>query len=606
MRTSTEPMSQRPPSGLQIAWRGLRLLPDLLRAGPAGRFTAGDLLERTARRRGEAPFVRHEGGVSSYAEANALANRVANWAAARGLGRGSVVGLLMENRPEYLATWLGLAKVGAVTALLNTQLRGEALAHSLRAAGCEQAIVGAECGDAWASLGPGAREVESFWMRDPDGEAPAPPEGATSLDAELARSSAENPPRRVRADLRSGDPLFFIYTSGTTGLPKAARLSHARFLGGGIYAMLAGLHQGDVLYCPLPLYHTVGGVMCVDAVLRSGATLALARRFSASRFWDDVTRYGATAFQYVGELCRYLVNQPPHPLERRHALRFALGNGLRPDVWKAFQERFAVPRIVEFYGATESNVAMVNLQGRTGSVGKAPPGLKIALVRFDVAHGEVVRGADGRCQRCAVGEPGELLGRISEGRSLAGRFEGYTSREATEQKILRDVFEAGDAWFRTGDLLSRDADGFYYFVDRIGDTFRWKGENVSTQEVAEAVTAQAGVELCAVYGVEVPGAEGRAGMAAVVLEPGASFDGEALFAGLAAALPPYARPAFVRIQAAPELTGTFKLRKVDLQKQGFDPEASADPILYRDDARRAYLPVDCDIVSRIERGELRF
>jgi fatty-acyl-CoA synthase len=599
-------MSERPPSGLQIAWRGLRLLPDLLRSGPTGRFTAGDLLERTARRRGDAPFVRHEDRVLSYAETNALANRVAHRARARGLGRGSVVGLLMENRPEYLATWLGLAKVGAVTALLNTQLRGEALAHSLRTAGCAQAIVGAECGDAWASLGAAAPEVESLWLRDPGSDAPAPPDGAASLDAEIARASADDPPRRVRADLRAGDPLFFIYTSGTTGLPKAARLSHARFLGGGIYALLAGLREDDVLYCPLPLYHTVGGVMCVNAVLRSGATLALARRFSASRFWDDVARYGATAFQYVGELCRYLVNQPPHPLERSHALRFALGNGLRPDVWTAFQERFGVPRMVEFYGATESNVAMVNLQGRPGSVGKAPPGLKIALVRFDVARDEVVRGPDGRCERCGVGEPGELLCRISEGRSLAGRFEGYTSREATEKKILRDVFEEGDAWFRTGDLLSRDADGFYYFVDRIGDTFRWKGENVSTQEVAEAMTAQAGVELCAVYGVAVPGAEGRAGMAAVVLEPGASLDGAALFEGLEAALPAYARPAFVRIQAAPEMTGTFKLRKVELQKQGFDPDASADPVWYRDDSRRAYLRLDCDIVSRIERGELHF
>jgi fatty-acyl-CoA synthase len=599
-------MARRAASGLQLAARGLRLLPDLLRAGPGGRFTAGDLLERAARRRAGAPCVRHEDRVVSYAELNACANRVAHWARARGLGHGSVVGLLMENRPEYLAMWMGLAKLGAVTALLNTSLRGEALAHSLRTAGCTELILGAECAEAWNSVAAHALDVEPFCVRDPEGEASVPAARARSLDAELAGASAENPPREVRAELRAGDPLFLIYTSGTTGLPKAARFSHGRFVGGGIYALLAGLGRDDVLYCPLPLYHTVGGVMCVNAVLRSGATLALARRFSASGFWDDVDRYGATAFQYVGELCRYLVNQPPHPLERSHALRFALGNGLRPDVWTTFQERFGVPHIVEFYGATESNVAMVNLQGRTGSVGKAPPGLEIALVRFDIERGDVVRGADGRCRRCDVGEPGELLGRIAEGRSVAGRFEGYTSREATEKKILRDVFEDGDAWFRTGDLLSRDAEGFYYFVDRIGDTFRWKGENVSTQEVAEALTARPGVELCAVYGVEVPLAEGRAGMAAVVLEPGARLDGEALYQGLEAALPAYARPAFVRIQTAPEMTGTFKLRKVELQKQGFDPGASTDPILYRDDGRRAYLALDTETVSRIERGEIRF
>jgi len=599
-------MSQSPPSGLQLAYRGLRLLPDVLRSGPTGRFTAGDLLERTAQRRGDAPFVRFERRVLSYAEVNAQANRVAHWALARGLGQGSVVGLLMENRPEYLAMWLGLAKVGAVGALLNTNLRGRALAHSLRSAGCDHVLLGAECIDAWSSLGTDAVEVEAFRVHDPDCEASTLPPAAKSLDAEIAGFSAENPPRRVRSGLRGADPLFYIYTSGTTGLPKAARLSHTRFLGGGSYALLAGLGRDDALYCPLPLYHTVGGVMCVNAVLRTGATLALARRFSASRFWDDIAEHGATAFQYIGELCRYLANQPPHPLERRHALRFALGNGMPSDVWKIFQERFGVPHIVEFYGATESNVSMVNLQGRAGSVGKPPPGMKVALVRYDIERSEVVRGSDGRCQPCDVGEPGELLGRISEGRTAAGRYEGYTSREETEKKILRDVFEEGDAWFRTGDLLSCDADGYYYFVDRVGDTFRWKGENVSTQEVAEAVMAQPGVEFCAVYGVEVPGAEGRAGMAAVVLESCARVDGEALFEGLEATLPAYARPAFVRIQDAPELTSTFKLRKFELQKQGFDPSASADPILYRDDGLRAYRPLDAETVSRIEQGEVRF
>jgi len=601
-------MTRAAPTGLQLALRAMRIVPDLLRARPDGRLTAGDLLERAARRHGGAPFVCHEDRVVSFAEVNALANRVARWALSRGVGQGTVVGLLMENRPEYIAVWMGLAKVGAVVALLNTNLRGEALSHSLRTAGCSVVLLGAECAGAWDSVAADLPETELFWMRDPGAAnvSPLPPPKAACLDDEIADLASGNPPRKVRAELRSGDPLFFIYTSGTTGLPKAARLSHSRFLGGGLYALLAGLGRHDVLYCPLPLYHTVGGVMCVNASLRTGAALALARRFSASRFWDDVARHRATALQYIGELCRYLINQPPHPLERSHSIRFAIGNGLRPDVWKRFQERFGVPLMIEFYGATESNVAMVNLQGRPGSVGKAPPGLKIALVQFDVERGEVVRDAQGRCRGCGVDEPGELLGRIAEGRSVAGRFEGYTSRDATEKKILRDVFEPGDAWFRTGDLLSRDADGYYYFVDRVGDTFRWKGENVSTQEVAEALMVQPGVQICAVYGVEIPLADGRAGMAAVVLEPDARLDGRALFAGLEASLPAYARPAFVRIQDAPDMTGTFKLRKVALQKQGFDPAASSDAIFYRDDESRAYRPLDPEIFSRIERGDLRF
>lgn len=599
-------MTHSPPSSYRVAVRSLRLLPYLIRTRPGSHFTAGDLLEEMVKRRPEAPFVRFEDRTVSYAELNGQANRVAHWALAHGIGRDSVVGLLMENRPEYLAMWMGLAKVGAVTALLNTNQRGESLAHSLATAGCDCVLVGAECGEAWNSLDGNALDIELFMVRDPSLKETALPPTTRSLDEDLGDCSTENPPRSVRSDLTSNDPLFYIYTSGTTGLPKAARLSHYRFLNGGTYALLAGLRKDDVFYCPLPLYHTVGGVICVNAVLRTGSTLALARRFSASGFWDDIARHGATAFQYIGELCRYLLNQPPSPQERQHNLRFALGNGLRPDVWKTFRERFGVSHIVEFYGATESNVTMVNLQGRTGSIGKPAPGSKVALVRFQVECNEVVRGPDGLCQRCGVGEPGEALGQISGGRSAAGRYEGYTSSEATETKILRDVFKRGDAWFRTGDLLSYDDDGYYYFIDRIGDTFRWKGENVSTQEVAEAVMAQPGVDICAVYGVEVPETEGRAGMAALVLEPDASIDGEALYGAFETALPAYARPAFIRVQDAPELTATFKLRKVELQKQGFDPGASSDPIFYRDDACRLYRLLDAETFALIEGGEVRF
>jgi fatty-acyl-CoA synthase len=593
-------------SNLRILGRSLRMLPDLLRSGPTRRFTAADLLERAARRHPDAVFVRFEGRDLSYAEMNARANRIAHWALARGLGRGDVVALLMENRPEYIAVWMGFAKAGVTTALLNTNLRGEALAHSVRTAGAVGVALGAECAEAWQSLGADSPAVDLFAVTDPGRSTPALPPHAKLLDEESAGFSRVDPPRSVRADLRGADPLFYIYTSGTTGLPKAARFSHSRFVSGGAYALLAGLSQSDVLYCPLPLYHTVGGVMCVNAALRSGAVLALARRFSARRFWDDVAETGATAFQYIGELCRYLVNQPPHPKERAHTLRFAVGNGLRPDVWEEFQRRFAVPHIVEFYGATESNVSMVNLAGRPGSVGRPAPGTRIALVRFDVDADAPLRDAAGRCVPCADGEPGELLGRISEGRTAAGRFEGYTQKEATEKKILRGVFEPGDAWFRSGDLLSRDEDGYYYFVDRIGDTFRWKGENVSTQQVAEAVGGEPGVAMCAAYGVALPGQEGRAGMAAVVLDPGAALDGASLYARVSAELPAYARPAFVRVWRAPDLTGTFKLRKVEVQKQGFDPAATPDPIYYRDDAGRAYQPLDTSTHARIVSGALRF
>jgi fatty-acyl-CoA synthase len=580
----------------------------LVFAGPRSRRTTADLIERRAASRPHHPFVRFEGRVLTYGEWNAAANRLAHWALAKGFGPGDVVGLLMENRPEYLVTWAGLAKAGVTTALLNTSLRGDALAHALRSAGCHALIAGGECAASVAEVGADAPADLALYVVDDPGRTQPTVElpGAKRLDDEVAGYSAHDPDRRVRASLRGGDPLFYIYTSGTTGLPKAARFSHARFLGGGLYSLLAGFGRRDTLYCPLPLYHTVGGVMSVNAVLSAGGTLALRRRFSASRFWEDAVSLEATAFQYIGEMCRYLLNQPHHPQERAHHIRFCVGNGLRPDIWHAFQERFAIPQVVEFYGATEANVAMVNLDDRVGSVGRLAPGMRAELVRYDVDEGALVRDAEGRCVPCAPGEVGELLGRIREGRTAAGRFEGYTSREASEKKILRDVFIPGDAWFRSGDLLRRDAEGYYYFVDRIGDTFRWKGENVSTQEVAEAAATFPGVALASVYGVELPRAEGRAGMAALALEEGAAFDGEAFYAHVERALPGYARPAFLRLQTRPELTGTFKLRKVELQREGFDPARVRDPLLFRDDERRAFLPLSEAVHALIRAGGLSF
>ena len=357
---------------------------------------------------------------------------------------------------------------------------------------------------------------------------------------------------------------------------------------GGVSGSLLGLRKGEVVYCPLPLYHGAGGIGAVMIAMGSGGAVAVARKFSASRFWDDVRRYDATGVIYIGELCRFLLNRPPDPRDGDHNLRWMFGIGLRGDIWEPFQDRFRIPRIVEAYGATEANVGGVNFAGKVGSVGKVRGGL---LLRYDVERDELVRGADGRYVECRPGEVGELLGRIPAGsKSMLRQFQGYTDPEATEKKILRDVRKPGDAWFRSGDLLRRDAQGYYYFVDRIGDTFRWKGENVSTQEVAEALSAVPGVETANVYGVEVPGHEGRAGMAALALEGGrdSPFDAAACYELAVSKLPAYAVPVFLRLQSESDVTGTFKLRKVALRNEGYDPKATDDPIYLRDDARRTY------------------
>jgi fatty-acyl-CoA synthase len=592
---------------LKIYARMVRWLPVLAAANAASNRTAADLIERRARRNPTDIFVEFEGRCLTYSEFNNAANRIAHWAREKGWGKGDVVALLMENRPEYLMTWAGLAKVGATTALLNSNLTGKALTHLIEASASQALIVGTECLDSWNESREGRTDsLPVYVARGFSGEPAVLPPGAKSLDEEIVSYSSENLPRSIRADLGGADSLFYIFTSGTTGLPKAARFSHARFVAAGTYHLFSGFTRKDVLYCALPLYHTVAGVICVNAVLVTGARLALRRKFSASRFWQDVSESGATTFQYIGEVCRYLLGQPTGPFDRDHKIRYAVGNGLRPDIWEEFQERFGIERMVEFYGATESNVSLVNLEGRAGSVGRLMPGMTATLIRYDIEADEPVRGADGLCIACADDEPGELLGRIVEGKTAAGRFEGYTSEEATRKKILRDVRETGDAWFRSGDLLRRDADGFFYFVDRVGDTFRWKGENVSTQEVAEALSGHPSIELAVVYGVEVPGADGRAGMASVILSAGSEFDGPALFQQVEDALPTYARPAFLRLQEDVEMTGTFKVRKVELQREGFDPALVSAPLYFRDDEKRSYVPLNGSVHARILDQEIRF
>jgi fatty-acyl-CoA synthase len=589
--------------------RMIRFGISMLRRHSGSTYTVADLIERQARRRGDHCFVRFEGREITYREYNAAANRVANWAVAQHIAQGERVALLMQNRPEFLELWAGFAKVGVTTALINTNLTGRALAHVLETAKAHRLIVGSECAENLGTLGTGVLRGLDVWVAADPGHRQAKPSliGAGNLEREVAKCLPTNPPRHLRASLRAGDDLFYIYTSGTTGLPKAARFSHMRFLGASIHSALQGFGKNDTMYSTLPLYHTAGGVLAVSAVLQGGGTLALRRRFSASRFWDDVVEMDATAFIYIGELCRYLLRQPPHPRERRHRIRFVVGNGLRPDIWEAFRDRFQIPHIVEFYGATEANVTMMNLDDRVGSVGKLLPGLKsdARLIRYDVSRDEHERDNEGRCIPCAPGEVGELIGRISEGRTARGRYEGYTSKEASEQKILRDVFAKGDAWFRTGDLLRTDERGYFYFMDRIGDTFRWKGENVSTQEVAEVVGAYDGVELCTVYGVQVPGADGRAGMAALAIRNGDQLDGEEFYAFAAAALPAYAMPVFVRLRHELDTTGTFKLLKTDLQRDGFDPAKVTDPLYIRDDRRRAYVPLTPAIHDDVVAGGLQ-
>ena len=539
-----------------------------------------DDLQEAAGRWSTRPAMSFEGRTVTYGELDQMANRYAHWARSLNLRRGQTVALFMPNRLEYFAVWYGLSKVGVVTALINHQLTGQPLAHCLDISGASHVIVDEETSPVFEAARALVERQLQQWTHGP-----ASHEQRDLIQA-LKSCSQLPPDRSLRSEMTARDTALLIYTSGTTGLPKAARVTHSRvqlYMRG--FAGATDARETDRIYIALPLYHATGGLCGVGSALLNGGMVILKKRFSASQFWDDIVAQEATMFVYIGELCRYLVNQPEHPEEHRHKLRLAFGNGLRGEVWSEMVRRFRIPDVLEFYGSTEGNVSTFNFDAKIGSIGRIPKWARkkvnLRLVQFDTDAEQPVRNPQGLCIECGPGQVGECLGKI--GSDPRFDYSGYVDKVASERKILRDVVEKGDAWFRTGDLMRMDAEGFLYFVDRIGDTFRWKGENVSTGEVAGQLEAAPGVAEANVYGVEVPHTDGRAGMAALVVEPG--FDIKAFGDYVAGNIAAYAQPVFVRILPVIETTGTFKYRKVDLVDEGFDPARIKGPLYWKNPAK---------------------
>ncbi len=561
------------------------------------------IFDDLAEKFGEAPALLSNRECLTFRALADRSNRYARWALGQGIAKGDVVCLLMPNRPEYLAVWLGITHVGGVVSLLNTNLRGRSLAHCIDIVEPKHIIVAEELIDAFAPARPHLVTDAKVWSHGEGGGC------FPNIEREIDGCCGARLTNAERRSLTTEDRALLIYTSGTTGLPKAAYVNHYRLLIWSLwFAGMMDSRASDRMYNCLPMYHSVGGVVATGAVLVNGGSVVIREKFSSGQFWDDVVRWDCTLFQYIGELCRYLVHAPSHPREREHRIRLCCGNGLRPDVWNDFKNRFQIPRILEFYAATEGNVTMFNFEGKPGAIGRIPSFLAhrspTALVKYDVETGELIRNEQGFCIRCRPNEVGEAVGRILDGSSnLGSRFEGYTSTGDAEKKILRDVFERGDAWFRTGDLMRKDETGYFYFVDRVGDTFRWKGENVSTSEVSEAITAFAGIVEASVYGVTIPGNEGRAGMAAIVSDT--TLDLVAFREHLVNRLPGYARPLFLRIRNEIEITATFKHKKHDLVDSGYDPTATKDPIYFHDPERQAFVPLDKVLFERIRGGQVR-
>jgi fatty-acyl-CoA synthase len=534
----------------------------------------------------------------TYGELDEMANRYAHWAIEQGVRRGQTVALYTPARIDYLAIWYGLSKIGAATALVNNNLTGPSLAHCLEAAGASIAIVDGETAKSLLAVNPNLDRPMVVWTLGA-----AQPE-LRDLTQALRSCSQLRPDRGVREGLKARDTALYIYTSGTTGLPKAAKINHMRAqLYMRAFAGATDAKPDDRIYVTLPLYHATGGLCAMGAALMSGGSAVIRPRFSASHFWSDVTNENCTMFVYIGELCRYLINQPEQPGEQTHKLRLAFGNGLRPELWETVRQRFRLPQILEFYGSTEGNVSLFNLDGKAGAIGRIPPYLRrwfnVRLARFDMETETPVRGANGLGIEAAVGEIGECVGAIRPGPRTD--YNGYADKSASERKIIRNLFKTGDAWFATGDLMRQDGDGYFYFVDRVGDTYRWKGENVSTGEVEQALSGIAGVKEANVYGVKVGELDGRAGMASLVVDK--DFDIAKLAAAIDSGLPSYARPLFVRLERAIAITGTFKHRKIDMVAEGFDPAKVKRPLYVHTQA--GYEPVTPEMAAQIAGGEMR-
>uniref|UniRef100_A0A8C2WRG8 long-chain-fatty-acid--CoA ligase n=2 Tax=Cyclopterus lumpus TaxID=8103 RepID=A0A8C2WRG8_CYCLU len=543
-------------------------------------------------------FVHFEGREYSYGDMDKRSNKVARALQAEArLKEGDSVALFLANEPSFVWTWLGLAKLGCPAALLNFNIRSKSLLHCFSCCGAKVLIASQELQGALEEVLPTLREqgISVYLMSET-----CSIEGINTLSDKISRASDLPLSRDLRANINIRSTALYIYTSGTTGLPKAAVVTHERVWAASFIQAVCGVTSEDIFYINLPLYHSAGFLIGMIGGMERGITIVLRRKFSASQFWDDCRKYNVTVMQYIGETMRYLCNTPRKDGEKNHRVRIAIGNGVRTDIWSEFLNRFGDIKVRELYAATEGNIGFINYTSKIGAVGRVNFVHRFffpyTLIKFDTEKEEPVRNSEGLCIEAATGETGLLVGRVTR----RSPFVGYAgNQQQTEKKRLRDVMKKGDLYFNTGDLLWFDDMKFVYFQDRVGDTFRWKGENVATSEVADILTMANCIFEANVYGVKVEGHEGRIGMAAVTLQEGEDFDSLHTYKQVVNYLPAYARPRFLRIQPCLEMTGTFKMKKVKLVEEGFNPAHIEDPLYFLDPEKKMYVPLTEDIYRAI-------
>ena len=571
---------------------------------PESNASLAHMFEEAVDQYSSRPFMYFDYEIWTYERTNRAANTLAKYLLSRGVKHSDRVVLFMQNRPDYIVTLLALNKIGAIGVLINSSLTGDPLIHCVNSSESSLCIVGAE-------LAPAIEEVlnelnvkgndKFLWVSD--GDSYTKPDWCINLRSVIDTSDDSN--LEETNNVKAKDTAFYIFTSGTTGVPKAAIFPNVKIVAASTNISTGGyrMDHTDCMYNCLPLYHSTGLMLGLCACVRVGASTLIKRKFSASSFWREASEFNTTLFVYVGELCRYLANQEPNEFEENNPIRAMVGNGLRPDLWDAFRDRFNVEMICEIYGASEGNALFMNLLNKEKTIGMT--NVDVELIKYDVAEDSIFKDSNNKYQKVEFGKPGLLINKISDN----SIFNGYTDAKESEKKVLRNVFEDGDAWFNTGDLIQEIDVGYalgrrhFQFVDRIGDTFRWKSENVSTNEVAEILNGHSSINMANVYGVKVPNAEGRAGMAAFTVENNQSIDWSDLSDFVNKNLPKYARPVFIRIISKVDTTGTFKLKKNELRDEGYDINKHNDVIYFMMPNTDQYKKLDQEWNNKINSGQ---
>ena len=602
-RISLQGILKSLPVLLLRAPRAVKAIPIL---NPRNEFLSlGKIIAHKARHYPNNVFIYFEGRKITYKEFNDYSNKSAHFLAQQGIRKGDVVALLMDNRPEFLIYAVAIVKLGAIAALLNASQKGQVLTHSINLVKAKSLIVGEELLGIYQEVSEllvvDAEQryfVSNQNLHEDFGKAP---QGLINLPEQAESFPNNNPPQTSQVHRK--DSCFYIYTSGTTGMPKASITNHERWLAAhaGLGHAIVQLKPEDIFYCPLPFYHATAMLVCWGTIIAGASSLVLKRKFSASEFWKDVQQYKVTAFGYIGELCRYLLNQPLSAHDQNHSVRLIMGNGLRPSLWKEFKNRFGIKRVIEFYGASEGNAVFINLFNMDNTIGIG--GTNLALVKYDKESELPLRDASGKLQKVNKGEAGLLLGKVT----AITPFAGYTDKNQSKKALIENAFKAGDQWFNTGDLVRNIGYHHFQFVDRLGDTFRWKGENVSTTELENICLQFQGIQDCVAYGVEIPETNGKAGMLSVSLLEKNHLDFISFLDFLNKNLPAYAIPRFIRLKQEVDTTETFKYKKADLKEQAYHLEKVKDPLfVLLPDGKQQYSKLTPEIYASIVQGEYRF